>query len=504
MFLFFCLSGGTGSGREMDWNQFRGPNGSGVLDGCLPPVELDELGIEWESDVPLGFSSPVVCGRVIVVTGIEAGRLVTEAFSIEDGSLIWRRHAPEVKLAKSHEAHNGASSTPVIGAGSVSVYFSSYGLIQYDLEGNEKWKVPLGVPESLYGAATSPVLHNGNVILVLDDDRDLEGSSLSRSRVVAFDQMTGIETWSTARPYNRSNWSTPMIWRHSKNEELVVLGNGRVYGYDPETGGEKWYVDGFTRETIAVPVSEGDTLYVSASMQGGGGDDDFDGEPFWKAVLNFDVDSDGRIEASEISDNFTIPIRPELPPGHPGFGIPLPKEAAARKKRQRDLFNWRDRDGNGIWTREEFLDDMRIGRGRPNLAAIRSGGRGDISKTHVLWNVRKGIPEIPSPLVYRGVVYLLRDGGILTAVDAGKGDILYSERLGAPGHYAASPVAADGHVYLMGRRGVISVIKAGKEFEIVSQLETGAEVHATPALAQGRILIRGKNKLFSISKRKNQ
>lgn len=116
-----------------------------------------------------------------------------------------------------------------------------------------------------------------------------------------------------------------------------------------------------------------------------------------------------------------------------------------------------------------------------------------------------GVPAgFRSPFLWGRFVYLLCDGGILTAADAGTGWILYSERPGSPGYYVASPVAADGHVYLVGRRGVMSVIKAGKQFELVSQLEIGEEVHATPALVQGRILIRRKNNLFSISKNKPQ
>jgi outer membrane protein assembly factor BamB len=76
-----------------------------------------------------------------------------------------------------------------------------------------------------------------------------------------------------------------MIWNHEHGTDLVLLGNGRVYGYDPSTGMEKWYVNGFAREPIAVPVAGDGQLYVSVSMQGGRGDVHLDPEPSRKSLL---------------------------------------------------------------------------------------------------------------------------------------------------------------------------------------------------------------------------
>ena len=74
-----------------------------------------------------------------------------------------------------------------------------------------------------------------------------------------------------------------MIWKHEHGTDLVVHGHGRVYGYNPKTGEEKWYVNGFSREAISIPVTGNGKLYVSSSMQGGRGDEKLDPEPFWKA-----------------------------------------------------------------------------------------------------------------------------------------------------------------------------------------------------------------------------
>jgi outer membrane protein assembly factor BamB len=308
--------------------------------------------------------------------------------------------------------------------------------------------------------------------------------------VIALDKGTGDLSWETPRPYNRGAWSTPMIWKHESGTNLVVVGNGRVYGYTVATGGELWYVNGFSREPIAVPVSGNGQLYVSVSMQGGRGDAQLDPEPFWMAALQFDRNGDGRIGRDEITEHFTLPFRPELPPGHPGFGLPLPEDPAQRKRRQEELFGWRDQNKDGFWTREEFTADMSVGQGRPNLAAIRPGGQGDITDSHVSWNLRQGIPEIPSPVFHEDRLYLVRDGGILSCVQADSGEVIYRERLGAAGQYSGSPVIADDRLYLFSTRGVVTVVKCGDAFEVVHQADLGSRIVATPALDIDSLYVR--------------
>lgn len=468
--------------ETLDWNQFRGPNGSGVAVGCRPPIRM-ELGKEaWKTSVPPGHSSPIVMGGRLYLTGVEDERLVTLALDAGTGEMRWRRQAPVVPLEPVHPVNNAAASTPCADAVSVYAYFGSYGLICYDLEGGVRWQQPIPTPKSMYGMSTSPILHEDKVILVLDDDENLPDSQFSRSRVVAFDKATGEVRWETPRPYHRSAWSTPMVWRHAAGIDLVVLGNGRVNAYQPGTGEEQWHVTGFAREPIAVPVAGGGQLYVSVSMQGGRGDVILDPEPFWVAMLAFDRDGDGRVGRDEINPYFTLPIRPELPPEHPGFGIPLPQDPVIRKERQLGLFDRRDKDRDGYWTKEEFMADMFAGHGRPYLRAIRPGGSGDVTETHVVWDLTRGIPEIPSPLYHEGRLYLVRDGGLLSCVRTDTGEVVYRERLGAAGQYTASPVLANGHLYLVSAGGVITVVRAGDTCSVVHQAALELAVVATPAL----------------------
>ncbi len=483
---------------EVDpWDQFRGPNGSGVGRGCRPPVILDADHVSWKTAIPYGLSSPVLAGGRVFLTAVDGGRLVTLALDSATGKSLWRREAPEVPLEKVHKASSPAASTPHVDGDRIYVYFGSFGLLCYDHEGRERWSKPIPTPANLYGMATSPIGHGDFLILVLDNEANLPGSKLSRSRILAVRKSTGETAWETARPFQRSGWSTPMIWDHGDGEDLVVLGSGRVSGYDPRTGAEKWFVNGFSRETIAVPVSGRGHLYASAAMLGGVSDEQPDPQPFWDAVMQFDRNRDGKLERGEMTGPFTFPLRPELPPGHPGYGIPLPGNAAERKRRLDGMFSWVDKDRDGFWTREEFLASMSFRRGKPMLMAIRPGGEGDVTETRVAWQLHRGIPEIPSPVFYEDRLYLVRNGGILTAVDASRGEILYAGRLGGTGQYSASPVAANGHLYLASNRGLVSVVKAGDVFQKVHQHDLGEPVFVTPALDASTIYIRTEANLLA-------
>ena len=483
------------------WNQFRGPNGSGVALACRPPVKLDAGNVAWKTPVPPGLSSPVLAGNRIFLTAVEDGRLVTLAFDTASGKPAWRREAPKVPVEKVHEVNSPAASTPLADDERVYVYFGSYGLLCYDHKGREQWAKPIPTPKSVYGMATSPIGHGDFLILVLDNDANLPDSKLSQSRILAVRRSTGETAWETPRPFQRSGWSTPMIWSHGDGQDLVVLGSGRVSGYDPQTGAEKWFATGFSRETIAVPVSGNGHVYAAAAMLGGVPDEQPDPQPFWDSVMQFDRNGDGKLERSEMTENFAFPLRPELPPGHPGYGIPLPKNEAERQKRLDGMFASVDKDKDGFWTRDEFVASMSFRRGKPILMAIRPGGEGDVTETHVAWQLHRGIPEVPSPVFYKDRLYLVRNGGLLAAVNAANGEILYSEHLGAPGHYSASPVVANDHLYLASNRGLVSVVKAGDVFQMVHQHDLGEPVFATPAIDASTIYIRTETNLFAFRTR---
>ncbi len=470
------------------WNQFRGPGGSGVAHESRAPLRL--AAPTWKTPVAAGLSAPVLAGGRIFLTSVEDGRLCTCAFDAESGKPVWKERAPDVALEKVHAVGSPAASTPFADAERVYVYFGSYGLLCYDHTGVEQWKKAIPTPKSLYGMATSLIAYRDTIILVLDNDADLPGSKLSQSKVIAVRKSNGDIAWETARPVNRSGWSTPTIWSHDGADELVVLGSGRLTSYNPKTGAEKWFTTGFSRETIAQPVFGNGCVFAAAAMLGGVADEQPDPEPFWKAMLQFDADRDGKIARGEMTEYFTFPLRPELPIEHPGFGIPLPADEAQRKKRQSDTFGRMDKNQDDFWTREEFLANLKFDRGKPKLIAIRPGGSGELSEAQFAWEANRNIPEIPSPVFYKNRLYLVRSGGLLSCVDATDGKVLYTERLSAPGQYSASPVIANGGLYLVSNLGVISVVKAGDTFELLHQQDLAEPAFVTPAFDGTTIYIR--------------
>ena len=146
------------------------------------------------------------------------------------------------------------------------------------------------------------------------------------------------------------------------------------------------------------------------------------------------------------------------------------------------------------------MSNMRGGRGKPLLIAIRPGGQGDITDTHLKWELNRSIPEIPSTLLYDNLLFMVRNGGLLAAVDATNGKLLYRERLNAPGQYSASPVAANDHVYLASNRGTITVVKADRQFEITHQHDLNDPVFVTPAIDKNTLYVRTEKALLAFRK----
>ena len=483
------------------WNQFRGPGGSGVMEKSKPPVMIQSGDLAWKTALPAGLSSPVISGNRIFLTAFEEGRLLTIALDRENGRELWRRTAPEKPLQKVHKANTPASPSALVDNENVYVYFGSYGLIAYRHDGTEVWKRPLKTSKSLYGASTSPIAYKNLLILVTDDDANLESSRVSRSRVLALSRTNGELVWETARPFLRSGWSTPSIWRHQDADELVVLGHGRVVGYDPLTGQEKWFAKGFSRETIAVPVQGRGRVYISSAQLGGVSDAEIDPKPFWESMLKFDKNQDGKVGRDEITENFTWPLRPELPLGHPGWGIPLPSDPARRRDRQQGIFGWADKNRDNLWTEEELSAHITNRPGRPILMAITPGGNGELGKEHIAWELNRSVPEIPSPLFYRDQIYMVRNGGTLAAVDPETGKLSYRGRLGGTGQYSASPIAANGHLYLLSDQGTLSVVKAGSKFEMTHRFQLPESASVSPALDHDTLYIRGMGHLWAYRSR---
>jgi len=161
-----------------------------------------------------------------------------------------------------------------------------------------------------------------------------------------------------------------------------------------------------------------------------------------------------------------------------------------------------DNDGNyRIVASPVVLNDLIIAptRERPMLA-LKGGGRGDVTASHVLWKFGSG-PDVPTPVTDGTYVYVVNDRGIAFCLDARSGKEVYGRQRLRPGTYSGSPVLADGKIYITNEDGVTSVMKAGPSFEVLAENELDDYTLSSPAISKGQIFIRTGKALWAIGKR---
>ncbi|HZO07851.1 MAG TPA: PQQ-binding-like beta-propeller repeat protein, partial [Myxococcota bacterium] len=163
----------------------------------------------------------------------------------------------------------------------------------------------------------------------------------------------------------------------------------------------------------------------------------------------------------------------------------------------KDYFDFIDLDRDGSISESEWRMNEAMMAAENGLLAFKSDGKGDVTRSGLLWSYRRSIPQLPTPVLYRGVLYMINDGGILTTLDPATGKALKQGRLReAVDHYFASPVAGDGKVYFVSKSGIASVLTAGPEQEPLSVADLAEEVAATPALGDGRLYLRTRSSLY--------
>jgi outer membrane protein assembly factor BamB len=131
--------------------------------------------------------------------------------------------------------------------------------------------------------------------------------------------------------------------------------------------------------------------------------------------------------------------------------------------------------------------------------AVRTGGKGDVSSSHVVWQAATGAPYISSLVYDAGLVYMTTDIGGITAVDAATGERVWQQRVGTV--FSASPVVGDGKVYFTSETGTVIVIRSGaREPNILARNEMGERFIASPAISNGRLFFRSDDRLFSVGR----
>ena len=244
------------------WPQFRGPNSSGIGAG-KPPVHFDpDQNVQWKAAVGPGLSSPIIWADRIFLTEVDQGtqKLATLCIDRRTGKVLWRREVSAEKIEKVHQIGSPAAATPATDGERVYVYFGSYGLLCYDVDGNLKWERRLPLPENPYGATASPIVV-GELLVFNHQGKE--------AYLLAADRRDGKTVWQTDRSLFQYGWSTPVHWRYDGTDEIVVLGgdfkpNQRLMAYDVATGAERWWVAGLPPCGKSTPVIGGGMVFLAA------------------------------------------------------------------------------------------------------------------------------------------------------------------------------------------------------------------------------------------------
>ena len=136
------------------------------------------------------------------------------------------------------------------------------------------------------------------------------------------------------------------------------------------------------------------------------------------------------------------------------------------------------------------------GNGKAEMLAMRLGGQGNVTDTHVIWRNSRGTPRMPSPVLVGELLFLLSDGGIATCLEAATGNQLWQERLG--GEYAASMLYAAGRIYCFSQDGKATVLKPSRTFEILATSKLDSGFMASPAVIGNAFILRTKTHLYRI------
>jgi outer membrane protein assembly factor BamB len=137
---------------------------------------------------------------------------------------------------------------------------------------------------------------------------------------------------------------------------------------------------------------------------------------------------------------------------------------------------------------------------KPELWAIRAGGQGDVSESHVAWKFKRQVPAIPTPVLVGERIFMIHESGVMTCVNAKTGEQVWQQRL--EGHFDASPLASDGKIYLFSDEGKGYVVEAKDEFKVLKESTLPGQIFASPAVVGNGLLVRTDAQLFAISKKR--
>jgi outer membrane protein assembly factor BamB len=423
--------------QQQDWPQWRGPLATGIWGGGAVPASWSATeNIAWKAPLGgLGVSTPIVIGdRVIVTSQMGAGD---------------RRPGTHPRLIQGADAAAAGeralgSDTPAAAAGEVMFLVEAFSR----RDGTRAWQYrlaaegPLTPVHDKHNLATSSPASDGQRIFAW----------FGTGQIVAL-TLDGKLAWQ--RHLGRDLGPFDIQWGHGSSP--VVHGNlllllcdqpsvSALLAVDTRSGKEVWRADrGKGRSSYSTPLV--------VELPGGRAE-----------VI---VNSSERLDAYDARTGAHLWFTGDAN----RFPIPMPV------------------------VHEGIIYATRGYRSGP-YSAIRPGGRGDITRSHVVWHVDTGAPYVSSVVYAGGLLFMANDAGVITAVDAATGARVWQERTG--GVFSASPVAADGRVYFVSESGETIVVRAGREPVILARNDIGERSVASPAIAGGRIFLRTDRHLLAI------
>ena len=437
-----------------EWSRFRGPNGSGLASDSGYPIEFDKTkNLVWRTPVRKGKSSPVLSERHVFLTAYEEGKLYTQCFDRSTGELSWERFEPRTRSEIAHGLNDPAANSPVTGGENVYVFFRDFGLVAYDAEGGVRWRVPLGPFTNSMGNAASLVLSGESVILLADQEED--------AHIASYRSSNGELNWKQSRGA-LVGWSTPVLYQPQGRElQIVTATSSQVNAHSAATGDSLWVFAGTSPAVAPSPLVAGDTVYsfgygIQVAL------------PFAPRLSKFDKDEDGQISPEEYGDDAPLAMVGK----HYG-------------------------EANEYVTQEAWDKFFRFADKPSALVAVRLNP--ETMEPRELWRYERNfVGVVPSPILVDGILYLVKNGGILTAFDAETGEVIKAGRVnGAIDPYSASPVSAEGRIYFATEAGNVAVVKAGRDWSVETVNSLGEPIYATPALSRGRIYVRTEAALYS-------
>ena len=460
------------------WPQFRGVNCSGVAQPDQdPPINLESnKKIIWKTPIISGASSPCIWEDKIFLTGYDKEKQQLQVMSYDriNGKMIWSRIVPAKEIEPYHRVGSPADATPVTDGERIYAHFGSFGIICYDFDGNVIWTKEIPVNSDKFGSGTSPILADNLVIMLV---RRL---STKERYLLALDKSSGEEVWK--QELLEAGYSTPVIW----GKDVVIHCEGFVAGYNLKDGSRSWYFLVRTHGE-STPVVQGDVLYVNTWHYLGHYNFSKTIPTLDEFLTLYDLNADQLISKMEFSGELFMAGLSEEEEGtiNPG-------------KAHESIWTWFDFDKNDSLDKVEIERYLNFFIGIDmGILAIKPGGSGDISSSHILWREATNVAEVPSPLCYKDHVYIIKKGGHFSCVDALTGQLIYKTRIKGTGAYFSSPIAANNHVYVASHNGKVVVFQAGREMKIIKENNMEERILATPAVVDNKLYLRTEKFLYA-------